>query len=330
MLPLERPLAPGAVLVLPGGLEPGDGRRRQARHLRPEQRLEGLGEVAGADALEVQPGDQPLQALGLPQVGRQDRRGERLPLVGRAAVPNSGLLDLERPDAGLDGSLGEMAVADHLLPPGLVLEVGVVVDPGGDLGLDGPGEHRAGPVAKDRGEDVLAVGRGTMRMSVVDSFMAGYSSASWAIWCARNGCITKDTPPPSNSRTRLLVIPHGLSVSWPTDVPLSGFDSEPRKGSRNLSSVAVDDPPRGGGASTPTLTTPHRTAQRRMRDPAGAAPGVSEPSSTQPGCKRYPCAPLCGGATGLLEQGLEVRLRGLQSFMVRHCHPTAAVAPQIR
>src|SRR3954469_3749265 len=26
--------------------------------------------------------------------------------------------------------------------------------------------------------------------------MAGYSSASWATWCARNGCITKDTPPP--------------------------------------------------------------------------------------------------------------------------------------
>ena len=42
------------------------------------------------------------------------------------------------------------------------------------------------------------VGSGTMRMSVVDSLMAGYSSASWAIWCARNGCITKDTPPPFN------------------------------------------------------------------------------------------------------------------------------------
>ena len=28
--------------------------------------------------------------------------------------------------------------------------------------------------------------------------MAGYSSASWAKWFARNGCITKDTPPPFN------------------------------------------------------------------------------------------------------------------------------------
>src|SRR4051812_32824837 len=26
--------------------------------------------------------------------------------------------------------------------------------------------------------------------------MAGYSSASWAKWGARDGCITKDTPPP--------------------------------------------------------------------------------------------------------------------------------------
>src|SRR5262249_25277318 len=36
-----------------------------------------------------------------------------------------------------------------------------------------------------------------MRMSVVDLFMAGYSSALRADWCARNGCITKNTPPPS-------------------------------------------------------------------------------------------------------------------------------------
>ena len=64
------------------------------------------------------------------------------------------------PDAGLDGPLGEMAVADHLLAPGLVLEVGVVVDPGGDLGLDGLGEHPPGPVPEDLGEDVLAGGQG--------------------------------------------------------------------------------------------------------------------------------------------------------------------------
>ena len=50
-----------------------------------------------------------------------------------------GLLDRDRSDAGLDRPLGQVAVADDLLPPGLVFEVGVGVDPGGDLGLDGLG-----------------------------------------------------------------------------------------------------------------------------------------------------------------------------------------------
>src|SRR5512135_2364387 len=40
------------------------------------------------------------------------------------------------------------------------------------------------------------VGNGTMRMSVVDSLMAGYSSASWAIGVLCSDRITKDTPPP--------------------------------------------------------------------------------------------------------------------------------------
>src|SRR3954447_21696568 len=43
------------------------------------------------------------------------------------------------------------------------------------------------------------VGRGTMRMSVVDSLMAGYSSASWAFGVLFSDCITKDTPPPFTS-----------------------------------------------------------------------------------------------------------------------------------
>ena len=41
-------------------------------------------------------------------------RGERLPLVGGPAVTDPGLLDLDGPDAGLDGPLGEVAVADDL------------------------------------------------------------------------------------------------------------------------------------------------------------------------------------------------------------------------
>jgi hypothetical protein len=37
-----------------------------------------------------------------------------------------------------------------------------------------------------------------MRMSVVDSLMAGYSSASWAIGVLCSDRITKDTSPPFN------------------------------------------------------------------------------------------------------------------------------------
>ena len=44
--------------------------------------------------------------------------------------------------------------------PPVVLEVGVGVDPGGDLGLDGLGEHPPGPVPEEVGEDILAGGQG--------------------------------------------------------------------------------------------------------------------------------------------------------------------------
>lgn len=145
------------MLGLPGGLQPGDGRRRQPRCLRPEQRLEDLGEVAGADPFEVEQGGQPLQAPGLPQVGREDRRDKRLPLVGGPAVTDPGLLDLDGSDAGLDGPLGQMTVADDLASSVVVLEVGVA---GGDLGLDGLGQQASSPAPEEVGEHVLAGGQG--------------------------------------------------------------------------------------------------------------------------------------------------------------------------
>ena len=125
-----------------------------------EDHLQGLGEVAGADALEVQPGDQPLQAPGLLQVRRQDRRGERLPLVGGAAVSDPRLLDLDGSDAGLDRPAGQGAVADDLAVSPFVPDLGVGVDPGGDLGPDGLGQEPLGSLPEDVREDVLALGQG--------------------------------------------------------------------------------------------------------------------------------------------------------------------------
>src|SRR4051812_39543994 len=60
------------------------------------------------------------------------------------------------------------------------------------------------------------------QVSVVDSIMAGYSWASWAIWWARNGCITKDTPPPF-------------------DLPSTTFGYTPRDGPRDPAGPAAPE-----------------------------------------------------------------------------------------
>jgi site-specific DNA recombinase len=52
--------APGVVLGLPGGLQPGHGGGREPRGVGAEEGHQGVDEVAGADPLEVVPGDQVL------------------------------------------------------------------------------------------------------------------------------------------------------------------------------------------------------------------------------------------------------------------------------
>ena len=118
------------------------------------------------------------------------------------------------PDAGLDGPLGQVAVADHLAAPGVVLEVGVVVDPGGDLGLDGLGEHAPGPVPEELGEDVLAGGQGH------DADVGGRLD-SWRGTPRPRGpygvLVTVASPRiprrPSTSRPRLSVIPPSTGIN---------------------------------------------------------------------------------------------------------------------
>ncbi|MEJ7636609.1 MAG: hypothetical protein WKF75_01130 [Singulisphaera sp.] len=53
-----------------------------------------------------------------------------------------------------------MAIADDLAASPVVLEVGVIVDPGGDLGLDGLGQEASSPVPQEVGQDILGGGQG--------------------------------------------------------------------------------------------------------------------------------------------------------------------------
>src|SRR5262249_41300590 len=89
--------AAASILLFPQPLEPRDGGGRQPLGVRAEEGGQRLAEVARTDALEVEPGDQLLDTLGLAQVGRQDRRGELLALLGRPAVVDPGLSHPDRP-----------------------------------------------------------------------------------------------------------------------------------------------------------------------------------------------------------------------------------------
>ena len=57
-IPLGRQIAclPALMLVLPGGHQAADRRRRQARRVRTEQNLERVLELAGRDPLQIEPG----------------------------------------------------------------------------------------------------------------------------------------------------------------------------------------------------------------------------------------------------------------------------------
>src|SRR5262249_33817917 len=159
LLASQRAFAPVLVLLFPDALESGDGGRRQPLGLWAEQGRQRLTEVAGADPLEVEPGDQLLDALGLAQVRRQDRRGKLLSFAGRPAVVDSGLLDRDRPEARGDGAVGQVAVADDPATAARIPAVLVAFEPVSDFGVDSLSEEFLGTLAEDVGEGVLGLGQ---------------------------------------------------------------------------------------------------------------------------------------------------------------------------
>jgi hypothetical protein len=82
---LDRPVAEGAIVGLPVGLEPQDRRARQSGPFAEEPAEGGL-EVARAQALEVQPGEQPLGVLGEVAAPGQEARGNGSAPGGRSEI----------------------------------------------------------------------------------------------------------------------------------------------------------------------------------------------------------------------------------------------------
>ena len=71
---LGREIAPLPMLqlALPDLLEAGNGRGREPRRLGPQERRKRLAEIARGDALQIKPGQEFLDRLGAPEIGRQD------------------------------------------------------------------------------------------------------------------------------------------------------------------------------------------------------------------------------------------------------------------
>ena len=192
----EMALLPVLVLLLPALGQAAHRRRRQARRLRPEQRRQSLGELAGRDALQVEPRQQLLEVPGPAQIRRQDRRGEADRLfTGDAAVAHLGPADLERADARLDLPLGRVPVAHQASPALPVGEFGMGGEERLDLGLDRLHQHPPGALAQDGQQRIADDTRSWSGQADNAILLHGVSFRV-------TSTITEDTPPTSATKFR--------------------------------------------------------------------------------------------------------------------------------
>ena len=107
----------------------------------PEERRQGFPEVAGGNALQIQPWQKVFQALGAAQIARQDRRREADGAV--PPVPHTGLAHAHRADPGLDEAFRQISIADNPAAAGGVNKRRMATQKHGDLGLNGLGQQLA-------------------------------------------------------------------------------------------------------------------------------------------------------------------------------------------
>jgi hypothetical protein len=170
---------PALMLLLPAGHQAAHGRGREAGRVGAEQRRERLLELAGGDALEVEPGQQLLDVLRPPQERRQHLRGEADALTAGAiaTVTHLGAPHLDRADAGLDLTLGCVTVAHHPPPTATVLELRVRREERFDLGLDHLLQHLSGSRSQHLEQRIVHHARAWARQPNDGIFLHGVSSS---------------------------------------------------------------------------------------------------------------------------------------------------------
>jgi hypothetical protein len=72
---------------------------------------------------------------------------------------HAGLLHADRADAGGEGTLGQVAIANHLASARGIAAVLVTVNPVSNLGLDGLGQQLLDALAENVGKDILSLGQ---------------------------------------------------------------------------------------------------------------------------------------------------------------------------
>ncbi len=130
-------------LILPLRREPGDRRCRQPG-TGAEELLQGRGEIAARQPVQVQQRQHLGHLRGLARPGRQDRRGE--PLAFTSVGIDTFVVDprgphLHRTGCGQHLARLVVAVADHQSVAVVIALVSELRHVGGDLGLQRRGQH---------------------------------------------------------------------------------------------------------------------------------------------------------------------------------------------
>jgi hypothetical protein len=192
--PREVATLPALVLLLPSRHQPAHRRGREARRVGAQERRQGLLELAGRDALQIEPGQQLFDVPGPPKERRQDLRGEAdaLAIGAVAAVAELRPAHRDRANPGLNLALGRVPITDHAAPTMRVLELGVRAEKSLDLGLDHLLQHPPRPIPQHQQQRIIGDTRPWPRQTNNGIPLHGVSFRV-------TSNITKDTPPQPSS-----------------------------------------------------------------------------------------------------------------------------------